>query len=356
MSRVAVIGGGLSGLTAAHVLVKAQHDVVVLEAEARFGGQLHTVIDDGFVVELGAEGFVARSQAVPALAKEVGLESELMGQALTRSLGYRGGELRELAPGEAAAFLGFQVPQGDLGQGIRTLRRGMGSLSDALVAHLTASVELETGTNVTTIERRDHGYRIRRAEGRPFDAQRIVVATSSKGAARLLGPIIGPAATQLLAADTLSSVTVSLAYERSAIAHPLDATGVVLASDDQLHGIRAIAFTSDKFEHRAPAGKALLRVFFRPSEHDLKLETDATFAARAAERVAAILPVSEPPLRSWVSRWPHALPVFGAVHHERVLALSQALEGSGIALAGSAYFGAGIDAAVRSAQEVLQRL
>lgn len=356
MSRIAVIGGGLTGLAVAHSLVKLKHDVVVLEAEARCGGQLQTACEDDFVVELGAEGFVARSAAVPALAREVGLEGELIGQLLTRSLGYRAGELRELAPGEAASFLGFQVPREDFGLGVRTFRRGMGSLIDALCAHLASSVEIETGVSVTGIERLSHGYRISRANARPVDAHRVVLATSSKGAAKLLGPIIGQAASQLTAAATLSSITVSLAYPRSAIADPLDATGLVVANEDQVHGIRAVTFTHSKFEHRAPPDKALLRVFFRPTEHDLKLETDGTFAARAAAFIATVLPCSAPPDKTWVSRWSHALPVFDADHHARVRELCETLAGSGIALAGSAYFGAGIDAAVRSAQSIGERL
>ncbi|MBA3460131.1 MAG: NAD(P)-binding protein, partial [Deltaproteobacteria bacterium] len=40
--RVAVIGGGLGGLTAARALVAAGHDAHVLEAGARPGGVVHT--------------------------------------------------------------------------------------------------------------------------------------------------------------------------------------------------------------------------------------------------------------------------------------------------------------------------
>ena len=36
--RVAIIGGGLAGLTVAWELVKTNHDVVVFEKEAQIGG------------------------------------------------------------------------------------------------------------------------------------------------------------------------------------------------------------------------------------------------------------------------------------------------------------------------------
>ena len=356
MRRTAVIGAGLTGLTVAHVLAQRKHEVILLETEPRVGGQLHTVIEHGYVVEHGAEGFVTRSEAVPRLAREVGLGDELIDQVTTRSLGYRGGELRELAPGEAAAFLGFQVPKADFGGGVRTFRRGMGSLSDALATALAAEAEVSTETAVTHLERKSYGFRLSRAGGPPIDAHQVVLATSAKGAALLLEPIIGPVATPLMAAPTLSSVTVSLAYDRTAVSHPLDASGLVVAAEDQVHGIRAAAFTSTKFEHRAPSGKVLLRVFFRPTDHDLKLGSDSTFAARAADFLAKALGIQGGPEHAWVSRWPHALPVFTAAHQEQVRALNEALAGSGVALAGSAYFGAGIDAAVRSALNVEERL
>ena len=138
MARIAIIGGGLAGLCAAHRLSRARHSVLVLESESRLGGQIHTARNAGFVAELGAEGYVARSEALPKLARELGVESELMGQIEMRSLGYRSGQLQVLAPGESASFLGFQVAKSDLGEGIRSLRNGMGQLIEALEQKLSA--------------------------------------------------------------------------------------------------------------------------------------------------------------------------------------------------------------------------
>lgn len=355
-TRVAIVGGGLAGLAAARVLEAGRHTVVVLESADEFGGQIKTEREGGYVVELGAEGFVSRSEALPRLAQKLGLGDELRGQTTTRSLGYKAGTLTELAPGEAAAFLGFQVPKDDLGQGTRTFARGMGALVDTLTERLSARVELRTGFQAAALTRRERSYVITSSDGASLDAEQVVVATSASHAARLLGPLFGPPALTLAQASTLSSVTVSLAYERAAIAHPLDATGLVLASDEQTHGARACAFVSSKYEGRAPSDKALLRVFFRPSEADITLTADATYARWAAEIVARTLGVDVPALRSWVSRWPSALPVFDAAHKQRVQALEVALAGSGVALAGSAFHGAGIDAAVRSAESVIERL
>lgn len=153
-----------------------------------------------------------------------------------------------------------------------------------------------------------------------------------------------------------SSVNVSLAFERSAIAHPLAATGVVFAQEDQLHGCRACVFASSKFAERAPEGHVNLRVFFRPEPRELKMLSDAEYKERALQVLALVVGPTGPALKAWVARWPDALPVFDAPSKHILQALETALKGSGIAVAGSAFHGSGIDAAVRSGLSVDKRL
>ena len=115
--RVIIVGGGIAGLTAAFRLCGDAH-VDVLEAAPSLGGQIRTQLSAGFAIERGAEGFVFRSEAVPALAADLDMPDELMGQSVSQSYGFGDGGLRVLALGEAAAFLGFQVPTADLGKAI----------------------------------------------------------------------------------------------------------------------------------------------------------------------------------------------------------------------------------------------
>jgi oxygen-dependent protoporphyrinogen oxidase len=293
---------------------------------------------------------------VPRLATDLEIERELVGQAIMRSLGVRGGTMTELAPGEAATLLGFQVPREELGSGIRTFARGMGTLIDALRRALAAQVELRSGFQVDTLTRLGRGYRLRTQDGAQLDAERIVIATSARGAARLLTPACGPVAAPLRAANTVSSVTVSLGYDRASIAHPLDATGFVVATDDQRDGLRACTFVSSKFEARAPEHKACLRAFFRPFDSEISVLSDAKYAQRAHAFFEPLLGITAPPERIWVSRWANALPVFDQAHKDSIAQLTTALSGSGIALAGSAFHGSGIDAAVQSALSVAERL
>lgn len=362
MKSLAIVGGGLTGLTVAFRRARAGDRVTLFEASSRLGGQLWTTREDGWIVELGAEGFVARSEVVPRLAHDLGMTapdapgerdrgvpwSMLLSQHATTSYRFEGGVLRALAPGEAAEALRFQVAASDKGAGIRTFVGGMQTLADALAGSLRDRVDVHLGREIRAVER--DGARVR-LDGEAFDA--VVLATSSAAAARLLAPLFdAPELTDLAQAETLSSVTVSLGYEAAQIAHPLDGTGFVVG--EPFEGFRACTFTSSKFEHRAPDGYTSLRAFFRPTAEELA--SDTPWAERAARVLAQVLPIEGAPQRSWVSRWPNALPVFGPEHRDTVARIEATLAPWAIHLAGSAFHGSGIDAAVRSAEAIAARL
>ncbi len=80
-ARVAVVGGGISGLAAAHrlrTLLGPAARVEVLEQRDRVGGVLRTVDLAGVPFDVGAEAFLARRPEVPALLAELGLADALV--------------------------------------------------------------------------------------------------------------------------------------------------------------------------------------------------------------------------------------------------------------------------------------
>ncbi len=83
--RVAIVGGGITGLAAAHEALLRARDlgrpvtVTVLERTAKLGGNLITERSGGFLLDAGADSWVAAKPHATALAREVGLEGSLRG-------------------------------------------------------------------------------------------------------------------------------------------------------------------------------------------------------------------------------------------------------------------------------------
>lgn len=77
-SDVVIVGGGITGLVAAHRLSRARARVVLLEGSDRLGGMVHTDLDDGFLIESGPDSFVAGKESVRALCEELGIGGEVI--------------------------------------------------------------------------------------------------------------------------------------------------------------------------------------------------------------------------------------------------------------------------------------
>lgn len=74
---VAIVGGGIAGLTAAYRLMQAGAEVHLYEMQDRFGGRMWTKRDfnkDGMFVELGGELVDSNHKDLIALAKELGVD------------------------------------------------------------------------------------------------------------------------------------------------------------------------------------------------------------------------------------------------------------------------------------------
>jgi oxygen-dependent protoporphyrinogen oxidase len=105
--RVVIVGGGISGLAAAHRVVTVASssqtpvEVVLLEASPRAGGVVRTMRRDGFLLEAGPDSFISEKPEAVALAREIGLESKLIGttRAHRRAFIVRGGRLRPVPEG-----------------------------------------------------------------------------------------------------------------------------------------------------------------------------------------------------------------------------------------------------------------
>src|SRR5215211_6451066 len=116
INRIVIVGGGISGLAAAHHLTELNpsQQIVLIEASDRVGGTIETTHRDGFLLERGPDSFISEKPQALALAKRLGLEPQLVqtNEKFRRSFIVRNGRLRPvpegfqlLAPSRLAPFI-----------------------------------------------------------------------------------------------------------------------------------------------------------------------------------------------------------------------------------------------------------
>jgi protoporphyrinogen/coproporphyrinogen III oxidase len=79
MKRIAIIGGGIAGITAAYELAKSPNvETTLYESSPRLGGIVETVREGGFTIECGPDAWVTEKPWARELAEELGLADEII--------------------------------------------------------------------------------------------------------------------------------------------------------------------------------------------------------------------------------------------------------------------------------------
>jgi len=416
--RVAVIGGGVAGLSAAHELLRRGADPVVFEAEERAGGKVGTRAERGWVTEDGPN-FLARP--LDALLDASGLRGEvvkprppttrwvhLQGRVLKApSLGLlaRAGAFRALleplfarplredvslrsflearlgrkAGGLAATLMSAGVYAGDpsllsardafptLGElgakgslivnafrrskagprtALWTLRRGLGTLVEAVSARLAGSVRL--GARITQLAPAARGWDV---QGERFDA--VVLAVPAAAAAAIARPFAARFAEVAGAFHSAPVTVVHLGFAQEGLPRGFG----MLDADGTLHGIGTL-LPSSMLPGRAPEGRALVTVICGGAKHPDRA------ALPDGELVPGILGDLS---RTWavkaqveyvrVVRWGAAIPQYAPGHREAVRAARESLAGlPPIEVAGASWDGVGVPDVARSGAVAAARL
>ena len=458
--RIAIIGGGISGLAAAHRLVElaSQSRFVLLESDSRLGGVLRTDHSDGFQVEQSADNFITTVPWGLDLCKRLGLADELIqtNPAHRRTFVVRKRRLYRLpdgflmmAPtrmwplavtpilspwGKLRAALEYFIPprkddadesmahfvrrrlgrevfgrlveplvsavyaadmeklsvlatlprfrqmesqHGSLIRAMRrqmalgrasetqsgarysmfvTLRGGLSSLTGAIAGRLPEGA-VRLSTSVERIERRADGWRLSLGGGVVEDFDAVIVATGAREAARLLEPVDAELAGQLGGIAHEGTAILSVAYDRDQIDHPLDGMGAVVPLMEK-SPILAISFSSQKYAHRAPEDKELLRVFVGGARCPQMARMDAEeLKPQVLAELAALLGIRGEPTYLSIAHWPDTMPQYHVGHVqlvERIESLAAGLPN--LALAGNAYHGVGIPNCIHSGEQAAERI
>ncbi len=468
MPRIAIIGGGISGLSAAFALEEkrqsgAQSDTyserkieyVLFEAAPRLGGVMVTDRADGCLIEAGPDSFLTEKPWAADLCRKIGLGDQLIGsndadrktyivvknklvvmpdglmfmvptkilptvlsplfslrtkmrmaaewfhpphkadadetvaQMVERHYGSEmvdlladpllsgvyGGEATDLSVRAVLPrFADMESKHGSLGRAMlaarkkmaaaakappkplfTSLKEGMQQMVDALVARLDPAI-LRTSTPVLSLMPQDNGWTVAAGyQSDHFDA--VIIAAPARAAASVLQSADANLATELASINYSSSVTVTLGYDEK-VRRSLPPGFGFLVPRSAGRRMLAATFVHNKFPHRAPENRAIVRCFLGGARDEQILDsTEDQILQIVRDELRQIIGLDAEPLFTRVYKWRAAMAQYSVGHLERL----KRIEGlrtklPGLALAGNGFNGIGVPDCVRSGTEAVNKI
>ena len=283
--------------------------------------------------------------------------------------GVYGGEASELSVRAVLPrFAEMEAKHGSLGRGMiaarkkakpsesgpppifTSLKNGMQQLPEAILAQLRADA-LQANSPVQAVQQQDRGWVVSAGyKSDRFDA--VIVATPAAAAALLLEISSARLAAELRMIPYSSSVTIALGFGKDVRDRLPPGFGFLVPRNE---GKRMLAatFVHNKFPHRAPEDRALLRCFLGGSRDQQVLQlTDEEILGIVREELRQILGLTAEPLFTRVYRWKGAMAQYTVGHLERMERIERLRKQlPGLALAGNGYRGVGVPDCVRSGEE-----
>ncbi|WP_166238872.1 protoporphyrinogen oxidase [Paenibacillus turpanensis] len=264
--------------------------------------------------------------------------SLILGMKAGKTTSNEGTKLPELA--RQSAFLSYG--------------RGLESLSDRLIEELQG-IELWTGTQVMRIDTDPSGGKkleYKRGEERGELLADGVIVTLPAYAVPELFPSV-PAVAELEQIPYVSVANVAIAFDRSQLKHPLDASGFVIPRTEGTF-MTACTWTSSKWSHVAPKDKALIRCYVgRTGEEEWQQMDDQAIVQRVRGELKHLMGIDAEPLFYEVTRLMNSMPQYPVGHLDRLRKIRAALNPDGVQiwLAGGAYEGVGLPDCIRQGRD-----
>jgi oxygen-dependent protoporphyrinogen oxidase len=236
-----------------------------------------------------------------------------------------------------------------------SLKNGMQHLAESVVARLSPE-RLLTSSPVKAIQAEAGGWVVSAGmKSDQFDA--VIIALPGRAAADVLRMASLELSGELSAINYSSSITVGLGFDQE-VRRALPPGFGFLVPRSEGRRLLAATFVHNKFPHRAPEDRALLRCFFAgKNAEDVWGLSDDQIVAIVRNELQQIVGVRAEPLFARVYKWKSAMAQYGVGHLERldrIERLRQQLPG--IALSGNAYRGIGVPDCVRSGREAVKQL
>src|SRR5579864_2568548 len=238
-----------------------------------------------------------------------------------------------------------------------SLKRGMQQLAETAASKLPAEA-LQTNARVEAVQPQPEpgGWSVSAGlKSDHFDS--VIIALPAQAAAAVLRIASPELAAELAAIQYTSSITVGLGYDDE-VRQSLPPGFGFLVPRSEGKRLLAATFVHNKFPHRAPQDRALLRCFFAGANaENVWSLPDEQIVAIVRNELQQILGLRAEPIFSRVYKWKSAMAQYSVGHLERldrIERLRQQL--AGLALAGNAYRGIGVPDCVRSGREAVKQL
>lgn len=434
MKRCAIIGGGISGLSAAYFLQKKTKDLQIdlYDSEPEPGGVIKTEEIEGCIVEAGPDSFLTQKQNAAELCRELGLSDMLIGSndAIRKTFIYSRGELRPLPEGfflmvptrilpflasdliswsgkfsvlsdffaspeeedcSVADFMERRFGQEILdslaepllsgiygadvrrlsmknalpqlwqlqknGSIIRSILRSRQNHSESTDSLFT-SLRTGMGTLVKALREKSVGVR--------WKLDRLVIELEKKeqrwwigGEAYDVCVLAGSSIPEILTEHgrQIRSIYGSV-RKNSAVVTVLCFQDVKrsgfgwLVPAAERRSVMACTYVNQKFPHRAPDDRLLVRLFIGGKEAEEWIErTDYEIREEVLSELKRIAGIESVPLFTRVFRWPKSMPEYSLGHETRIATLNKLakLEGN-LFLTGNLFAGVGIPDCIRHAE------
>ncbi|MEW9701305.1 protoporphyrinogen oxidase [Paenibacillus sp. SI8] len=473
-NHIVVIGGGITGLTAAYELHKQfaatneSIQITLIEKSPTLGGAIQTSKRDGFIIEKGPDSFLSRKPSVLTLSKELGLLGDLtrLSATASKSFIFLKGRLHPMPaglamgiptqvkpfistsllslPGKTRAALDFFLPRkpvyvdeslgdlierrlgsevterlvspvlagiyaGDLhmlstaatfpqllemenkhrslilgmlasrknqqtppphaggvelpphlrGSMFLTYKGGLYTLVERLKEVLERSgVRIRLNQSVVSLSRQWEGYEIRLADGEVLQADGIIMAAPAEQAVHMIHGASQRLTRKLGQIPSASVANVVMAFDQAQFSKPLQGSGVVVPRQEGLH-VTACTWTSAKWQHTAPEGKVLVRVYighFKDQTHQQLADHELIEVAN--RDLNHITGEKVTPLFTELTRHSEAMSQYLVGHLERLQEMEEELQAHfpDMIVAGRSFRGVGIPDCIAQGSKAAERL